>query len=718
MSDAVLATPAVSAPLDTGNLKATSINAITDTFGKQSVGATSASKGAEVSTGSPLSSSIYVRIGDSIQLAAKSPEGELGRVRFVVDSAIRQTILVAPPIQEGISSELATFIIAPVGGAEAGSELSYNQLFTLQFAGSGGAPVSSLNSNPPGMSDGIGLQEFGVKGEMTFMFKGKDPSKIQFNDANLVLTCHDANRTRKNFNNVVTILKKSKTSGHGGFLTTAKKGPAITFTVTRPNVVPAARSDAIRSEAATVVVSEVGRTTDSFSAAVKSPLPPTPSDSFSKVDDEIVLPYVPPTLPPAPSLSKRPSFAVVSTPLKEIPLTPAPVQPADAPATASITVKQDSRDEGDVVVVRNTSPAVQDSKADGVKPLGGGEKALPSNSKLDSLLNLAPHQPHHPSSMTKADVDLKAKKWLGDSSQELSEIQQSVERLKLQRLQLERLQGVEGENERLRSRVLQVEFKLEQVDAAFRDQRQQLQDAIDTREVLELRWREAMESLQNVVEETTRTYESKLKLMEHDLETRMAKIGELEVVVGDTKATAERREGKLELKISQLEATNLSLEKQAATGSASWEAERARLLNDLAAADSKDRMTKFLKRKTAMHKAQTELEARNKALEDHIKQQQTESAREVQTLQALIQVDFRNHWRLGRVQNKALVKREKKMLGDVTELSMALRVRLNVAVDHVLLTQVPQDISDEKRVLEDKVKSLLGKFVLVYNMNR
>ncbi|RHY26087.1 hypothetical protein DYB25_004360 [Aphanomyces astaci] len=267
----------------------------------------------------------------------------------------------------------------------------------------------------------------------------------------------------------------------------------------------------------------------------------------------------------------------------------------------------------------------------------------------DSLLNLAPHQPHHPSSMTKADVDLKAKKWLGDSSQELSEIQQSVERLKLQRLQLERLQGVEGENERLRSRVLQVEFKLEQVDAAFRDQRQQLQDAIDTREALELRWREAMESLQNVVDETTRTYESKLKLMEHDLETRTAKIGELEVVVGDTKATAERREGKLELKISQLEATNLSLEKQVATGSASWEAERTRLLNDLAAADSKDRMTKFLKRKTAMHKAQTELEARNKALEDHIKQQQTESAREVQTLQLLIQVDLRYHWRLGRV---------------------------------------------------------------------
>ncbi|ETV88707.1 hypothetical protein, variant [Aphanomyces astaci] len=401
----------------------------------------------------------------------------------------------------------------------------------------------------------------------------------------------------------------------------------------------------------------------------------------------------------------------------------------------------------------------------------------------DSLLNLAPHQPHHPSSMTKADVDLKAKKWLGDSSQELSEIQQSVERLKLQRLQvehirhdndrlemelaqkedtiracrheLERLQGVEGENERLRSRVLQVEFKLEQVDAAFRDKRQQLQDAIDTREALELRWREAMESLQNVVEETTRTYESKLKLMEHDLETRMAKIGELEVVVGDTKATAERREGKLELKISQLEATNLSLEKQAATGSASWEAERTRLLNDLAAADSKiaglaattsrqttmiqecdraisdseDRMTKFLKRKTAMHKAQTELEARNKALEDHIKQQQTESAREVQTLQALIQgleqkceskdhqvaeltaliatSDKRNeashHEFIKRErhrfhldeQNKALVKREKKMLGDVTELSMALR-----------------DISDEKRVLEDKVKSLLAQLEL------
>ncbi|ETW09077.1 hypothetical protein H310_01537 [Aphanomyces invadans] len=399
MSEAIVSTPA--GPAATGIVKANSISTITDTFGKQSTGKSNdATKDAELSTGSPLPTSIYVKMGDTIQLAAKAQEGELGRVRFIVDPAIKQTLLVVPPIQEGTSSELATFTIAPVGGAEVGSELSYNQLFTLQIAGANGAAVKSLNSNPPGMSDGIGLQEPGIKGEMTFMFKGKDTSKIQFNDANLVLTCHDANRTRKNFNNVVTFIKKSKTAGHGGFLTTAKKGPAITFTVTRPNVVPAVRltyrevsdgeSDMIRSEAASVVVSEVTKPTDSFTAAVMSPLPPTPTESFSGLDgsNAVTLPYVPPTLPP-PSPSKRASLAVPSTLVKVA--TSALVETTSSPThpVAHTTVKQSSNDDGDVVVVRNTSPAVQDSKSVDASP-GGPQtehkaKAAPVNTwKLSS----------------------------------------------------------------------------------------------------------------------------------------------------------------------------------------------------------------------------------------------------------------------------------------------------------------------------------------------
>ncbi|ETW09075.1 hypothetical protein H310_01535 [Aphanomyces invadans] len=395
----------------------------------------------------------------------------------------------------------------------------------------------------------------------------------------------------------------------------------------------------------------------------------------------------------------------------------------------------------------------------------------------DTLLKVTPHPP------STANVDAKPTKWLGESSQDLCEIQQSVDRLKLQRLQvehirndnerleaelhqkiveigelrveLEHLQDVEADNERLRSRVLQVEGKLERLDAAFRDQRQELEDALDTRVALESRWREAAETLQKAVDETTRTYQGKLKTMEEDLEKRAAKIVRLEEAIEETKAVADHRESKLEHKISQVEAMNVALEKQTATGNASWEAERARLLNELAnaekkiaalvattarqttmihecdraIADSEDRMTKFLKRKTSMNKAQAELEATIQALEGQIQLQQAESAHQAQTLQALLHgletkcdekdkkvieltalvatIDQRNesnhqeHVKRERhrfyldEQNKALLKREKKMQGDMTELSMALR-----------------DMADEKRVLEDKVKSLLAQLEL------
>ncbi|KAF0742099.1 hypothetical protein Ae201684_002773 [Aphanomyces euteiches] len=347
----------------------------------------------------------------------------------------------------------------------------------------------------------------------------------------------------------------------------------------------------------------------------------------------------------------------------------------------------------------------------------------------------------------------------GDAAEDLAEFQQSVERLKLQRVQVEhirrendrmhseltcksrenqalraeldRLQGVDAENEKLQSRVVHVEAKLELLDKAYREKRQALQEAIETRTSLEARWTEATAILHKMVDETTRTYESKLKLLQDELTRRSAKVTELEDQLDDAKAFASGAELKMEKKIKNLEAANADLEKKSiATVTAiaeltSTTSRQTTMLHecDRVISESEARMMDFLKRKTAMNKAKADLEARVKALEAQVKLEQAEAACHVQALvsshqeaeakvmmlegrvveleDALAAKDKRNdevmqelakHERLCAdldAQTKELMKRDKKRQADVTELSMALR-----------------DAADEKQVLDDKIKDL------------
>ncbi|CAK4461401.1 unnamed protein product [Aphanomyces euteiches] len=365
----------------------------------------------------------------------------------------------------------------------------------------------------------------------------------------------------------------------------------------------------------------------------------------------------------------------------------------------------------------------------------------------------------------------------GDAAEDLAEFQQSVERLKLQRVQVEhirrendrmhseltcksrenqalraeldRLQGVDAENEKLQSRVVHVEAKLELLDKAYREKRQALQEAIETRTSLEARWTEATAILHKMVDETTRTYESKLKLLQDELTRRSAKVTELEDQLDDAKAFASGAELKMEKKIKNLEASNADLEKKSIATVTAVKNTNRKLTDDLAAAqkriaeltsttsrqttmlhecdrvisESEARMMDFLKRKTAMNKAKADLEARVKALEAQVKLEQAEAACHVQALvsshqeaeakvmmlegrvveleDALAAKDKRNdevmqelakHERLCAdldAQTKELMKRDKKRQADVTELSMALR-----------------DAADEKQVLDDKIKDL------------
>ncbi|KAH9089838.1 hypothetical protein LEN26_019011 [Aphanomyces euteiches] len=347
----------------------------------------------------------------------------------------------------------------------------------------------------------------------------------------------------------------------------------------------------------------------------------------------------------------------------------------------------------------------------------------------------------------------------GDAAEDLAEFQQSVERLKLQRVQVEhirrendrmhseltcksrenqalrveldRLQGVDAENEKLQSRVVHVEAKLELLDKAYREKRQALQEAIETRTSLEARWTEATAILHKMVDETTRTYESKLKLLQDELTRRSAKVTELEDQLDDAKAFASGAELKMEKKIKNLEAANADLEeKSIATVTAiaeltSTTSRQTTMLHecDRVISESEARMMDFLKRKTAMNKAKADLEARVKALEAQVKLEQAEAACHVQALvsshqeaeanvmmlegrvveleDALAAKDKRNdevmqelakHERLCAdldAQTKELMKCDKKRQADVTELSMALR-----------------DAADEKQVLDDKIKDL------------
>ncbi|CAK4725911.1 unnamed protein product [Aphanomyces euteiches] len=802
MSETLTTIAAPSAEPDATTIKALSINDITSTFGKESVlSSETAAKDMEISVVS-LVESIHVKVGDKIQLAAKAPDGELGRVRLVVDPSTKQRLIVAPPIQDGVTSEVATFIIAPVGTTTAnGTELTYNQPFHLHVAShEAGKPPLSVNNNPTGMPDAIGLQTLGEKGEMTFVFtKPKDNSKIQFNDANLVLTCTDSNRTRKNFNNVVTLLKKSKaTVGHGGYFTSCKKGPAISFTIARPNQLPAARltyreiSDAqtesdARSDAKSVVVSEGPKRLDSFTTAVQTPLPPTPAESF--LAEDLNLPYVPP------AVVLSPTTLHTDQPLKDVPLSNATAPPQPH--------KHDSVEENgsEVVHVNNTSPAIQSSDrfanlplkspkptADLKAALWAAQQAAPAQDtaaddsddvpaagctpcaqSVQSLGNMSAgresHLMHSPrQDALKVAPFSKAVKMsalssprFGDAAEDLAEFQQSVERLKLQRVQLDRLQGVDAENEKLQSRVVHVEAKLELLDKAYREKRQALQEAIETRTSLEARWTEATAILHKMGDETTRTYESKLKLLQDELTRRSAKVTELEDQLDDAKAFASGAELKMEKKIKNLEAANADLEEKSIATVTAVKNTNRKLTDDLAAAQKRAnnaslreeltlmdrlpsshrrrrarrrcsmnataRMMDFLKRKTAMNKAKADLEARVKALEAQVKLEQAEAACHVQALvsshqeaeakvmmlegrvveleDALAAKDKRNDEVM-----QGLAKHERLCADLDAQTKELMKCDKKRQADVTELSMALRDAADEKQVLDDKIKDL------------
>ncbi|EQC35834.1 hypothetical protein, variant [Saprolegnia diclina VS20] len=173
-----------------------------------------------------------VKIGDRISLHAACPgaPGDGGLLAFVQEGKGKsaQRVLAVPPTQG--EAHQAVFIIAPLVGTAAASELKYNQQFFLHVVDAKGG-VQSLNNDPPGAGDFIGLQKAGAKGEMTCYFsKPNSSGVVKFDDADLVITVHDSNRTRKHFNNAMTYYKRLKGTP-GGYLSSAKKGTPVTFSV-------------------------------------------------------------------------------------------------------------------------------------------------------------------------------------------------------------------------------------------------------------------------------------------------------------------------------------------------------------------------------------------------------------------------------------------------------------------------------------------------------
>ncbi|KDO30135.1 hypothetical protein SPRG_05327 [Saprolegnia parasitica CBS 223.65] len=173
-----------------------------------------------------------IKIGDRISLHATctGAPGDGGLLAFVQEGKGKsaQRVLAVPPTQG--EAHQAVFIIAPLAGTATASELKYNQQFYLHVVDAKGG-VQSLNNDPPGAGDFIGLQKTGAKGEMTCYFsKPNGSGVVKFDDADLVITVHDSNRTRKHFNNPMTYYKRLKGTP-GGYLSSAKKGTAVTFSV-------------------------------------------------------------------------------------------------------------------------------------------------------------------------------------------------------------------------------------------------------------------------------------------------------------------------------------------------------------------------------------------------------------------------------------------------------------------------------------------------------
>ncbi|OQR83880.1 hypothetical protein ACHHYP_14163 [Achlya hypogyna] len=263
---------------------------------------------------------------------------------------------------------------------------------------------------------------------------------------------------------------------------------------------------------------------------------------------------------------------------------------------------------------------------------------------------------------------------LTESQQELTEIQQSVERLKKQRLQvrrsvsfpgttrvqvehirhenerleiellrergdnralrqeLERLKAAETDLEKQSAKLASLEAKYDRLEVAYREKRGALADAHEKRGALEKRWSQATESLQRMVDETTTTYEAKVAALEDDLLDREAKIHQQQEAMDEMRCLHESAQMKLEKKIERLEMANVDLEKKyvaqilIATLTATTTRQTAMIQEcDRVICESEGRMNELMKRKSVQSKTQADLESRNQALEQKLQMLELEA---------------------------------------------------------------------------------------------
>ncbi|KDO30134.1 hypothetical protein SPRG_05326 [Saprolegnia parasitica CBS 223.65] len=287
---------------------------------------------------------------------------------------------------------------------------------------------------------------------------------------------------------------------------------------------------------------------------------------------------------------------------------------------------------------------------------------------------------------TKTIAPMHAPYLMTESQQELTEIQQSVERLKKQRLQVEhirhenerleielmrergenrvlrqemdRFKVVEADLEKQTGKLTSLEAKYDRLESAYREKRSALADAQEKRVALEKRWSQATDNLQRMVDETTKTYEAKVIALEDDVMDREAKVQQQQEDMDEMRCMHESAQMKLEKKIERLENANMELEKkylaqidglEAAT--AKLEAEKTELDQKVASlvattarqtamiqecdrviCESEERMNDFMKRKNAQIKTQTDLEAKNHALEQKLKVLEIETKHELDAL--------------------------------------------------------------------------------------
>ncbi|OQS05196.1 hypothetical protein THRCLA_02629 [Thraustotheca clavata] len=651
-----------------------------------------------------------IKYGDRINLHAACPgiPGDGGVLMFLTEGKGKnsQRILAVPPTQG--EAHVAEFVIAPVGGATSTAELCYNQHFLLQVVDPKGV-VQTLNNDPPGSGECIGLQNPGTKGEMTCYFsKTNDNSKILYDEADLVLSVHDSHRTRKHFNNSLTYFKRLKGTP-GGYISSAKKGTTVTFTVRQPSAVTplvdvakpteAAVSEDNTSRTASEKVSdqvdvvsepqlaiEINQPQAAYIApeVVLSPAksPPVKHESSEVHDDDVV--------------KMDTKSNVIQHNEKAPVIADGPVIVANAPQTnfaAKLPLKTATQSNEKSIAMAKAKAippsdnTQEDDRNSTLKTIDSSKTSFSPRSPLPVVKEIPPVPSVGVAIMPLDSVPKTKVSFMTDSQQELTEIQQSVERLKKQRMQvehirhenerlevdlmrergdnrklrqeLERLHRVEADRDTMETQLASLESKFERLEGAYREKRQALADANEKRASLEKRWTQATDNLQHMIDETTKTYEAKLIAYEDDIMDREAKIQQQQELMDEMKCMhVERSQLKLEKKIERLEMSIYELEKKSMTDTLAFEnskkkheSEKFELEQKIATlvdtttkqtamihecdrviCESEERMTEFVKRKNSQAKAQSDLEASNQALEQKLKILELETRHEGQTL--------------------------------------------------------------------------------------